>query len=32
VDEALERTADGAIGAPVKGKTGVLMSTIAPAC
>lgn len=31
VDEALERTADGAIGAPVKGKTIVLMSTVAPA-
>lgn len=31
VDEALQRTANGAIAAPVKGKTIVLMSTIAPA-
>lgn len=31
VDQALQRTANGEIGAPVKGKTIVLMSTIAPA-
>jgi len=31
VDQALQRTANGAIAAPVKGKTIVLMSTIAPA-
>ncbi len=31
VDEALQRTANGAIAAPVKGKTIVLMSTVAPA-
>ncbi|MBK6614166.1 NAD(P)-dependent oxidoreductase [Ottowia sp.] len=31
VDEALQRTASGTIAAPVKGKTIVLMSTVAPA-
>ncbi|SCK23191.1 3-hydroxyisobutyrate dehydrogenase [Variovorax sp. HW608] len=31
VDEVLERSADGAIGAPVQGKTIVLMATVAPA-
>jgi 3-hydroxyisobutyrate dehydrogenase len=31
VDQALRRTANGAIGTPVKGKTIVLMSTVAPA-
>lgn len=31
VDQALQRSANGAIGAPVKDKTIVLMSTVAPA-